>query len=252
LAIIQDIGNTIGEGRDFWTGREPAPANPPEICPQPLRSLAPRETAGHGGLFGNAVRKTTQHLSRGTTIYWHGDRADSVCFNLKGTVLLKVVSASGREGVVDIVTQGGIFGETCVFDDPYRTSSAVTVEPTMIVTIDKQDVRTILRNSPVHSEEFMRHLILRNNRVQNQLQDQLLSSSELRLARILRLLASGRERAGEKTLLPRISQSVLASIVGTTRSRICYFLIEFRKTGMVENLDGLRVDTDMIDAMLGK
>jgi CRP-like cAMP-binding protein len=250
--MIQDIGNTIGKGRDFWAGRDPASVVSPEIYPQPLRSLAPRETAGHGGLFGNAVRKTTLHFSRGTTIYWHGDRADSVCFNLRGTVLLKVVSPSGREGVVDIVTQGGIFGETCVFDDPFRTSSAITVEPTMIVTFDKQDVRTILRNSPVHSEEFMRHLILRNNRIQNQLQDQLFSSSELRLARILRLLASGRERAGEKTLLPRISQSVLASIVGTTRSRICYFLIEFRKTGMVENLNGLRVDTEMIDAMLGK
>jgi CRP/FNR family transcriptional regulator, cyclic AMP receptor protein len=252
LATIQDIGNTVREGRDVWTGRDPAPVVSPEIYPQPLRSLAPRETAVHGGLFASTIRKTTLHLSRGTTVYWHGDRADTVCFNLRGTVLLKVVSPSGREGVVDIVTQGGIFGETCVFDDPYRTSSAVTVEPTMIVTFDKRDVRTILRNSPVHSEEFMRHLILRNNRIQDQLQDQLFSSSERRLARILRLLASGRERAGEKTLLPRISQSVLASIVGTTRSRICYFLIEFRKTGMVENLNGLRVDTEMIDAMLGK
>lgn len=249
---IQNIGNAVGERRDFWTGRGSSPAVPPDVYPQPLRSPAHRETAGIGGLLGNVARKTTLHFSRGTTIYWHGDRADSVCFNLRGTVLLKVVSPSGREGVVDVVTQGGIFGETCVFDDPFRTSTAITVEPTMIVTFDKQDVRTILRNSPVHSEEFMRHLILRNNRTQNQLQDQLFSSSELRLARILRLLASGRERAGEKTLLPRISQSVLASIVGTTRSRICYFLIEFRKTGMVENLNGLRVDTEMIDAMLAK
>jgi CRP-like cAMP-binding protein len=203
-------------------------------------------------LLGNVARKTTLHFSRGTTIYWHGDRADSVCLNLRGTVLLKVVSPSGREGVVDIITQGGLFGETCVFDDPYRTSCAITVEPTTILSFDKHDVRTMLRNSPVHSEEFMRHLILRNNRIQNQLQDQLFSSSELRLARILRLLASGRERTGERTLLPRISQSVLASIVGTTRSRICYFLIEFRKLGIVENLNGLRVDTEMIDAMLGK
>jgi len=251
LSTTGHIENSFSERRNFWAGYDMPPSLPfPSGVPRPAAISVPGREARVPALLGHMSGKTTLNLARGSTIYWDGDRADSVCYNLKGTVLLKVVSSAGKEGVVGIIPPGEFFGETCVFDEPNRTSSAMALEPTTVMSFDKQEVRNTLRNSPQCAEEFMRLLIVRNERIQNHLTDQLFSSSEVRLLRILRLLARGRERAGEKTLLPKISQSILASIVGTTRSRICYFLVEFRKAGIVDSRKGLRVDTEAIDAML--
>lgn len=218
-------------------------------------SVAPKSSVAHQeigapNLLRSVVGKTTVQHSRGKTIYSQGDKAATVYYNVKGTVLLTVVSANGKEGVVEIIAPGELFGETCVLDRECRTASAMTLEPTTLVCLDKLEIRNVLRNSAECAEEFMRHLIHRNQRIQNHLEDQLFNSSELRLARTLRLLARGREQDRDRAALPRISQSMLAAIVGTTRSRISYFLMNFRRMGIIDSQNGLHVNTKMIDALL--
>lgn len=203
-------------------------------------------------LLKRLPHKKTTKLPRGAVIFTQGDRADSVYCNVKGTVLLSIVSQNGKEGVVEIVAAGEMFGETCILENnqQFRTCSAMTLDPTSVICLDQAEVRMILKHSPECAEEFMRHLVKRNHKIQEHLADQLFHSSELRLARTLRILANSGEKDAESAPVPRISQSTLAAMVGTTRSRISHFLVKFRKMGIVERRQGLRVNTVMIDALL--
>lgn len=209
-------------------------------------------------LLANVANKRTIRHARGTTIYSQGDRADSLYCNVGGTVLLTIVSQNGKEGVVEIIRNGEMFGEACILEQQqFRTSSAMTLESTTVACLDKMEVRSLLHRSTECAEEFMRHLVLRNHKIQEHLADQLFHPSELRLARTLRDLASSGDPEPEQVQsrmrcvrLPRISQSTLAAMVGTTRSRISYFLMKFRRMGIIDSRKGLRINLELMDALL--
>jgi CRP/FNR family transcriptional regulator, cyclic AMP receptor protein len=216
----------------------------------PSTALGRRDCPSSQLLLNLANKRVIRH-ARGTTIYSQGDRADSLFFNVEGTILLTIVSQSGKEGVIEIIAGGELFGESCILEQQqFRTSSAMALEPTTLVWLDKMETRSLLRRSADCAEEFMGHLMQRNHKIQEHLADQLFHPSELRLARVLRDLSQSGDRDLEQAKLPRISQSTLAAMVGTTRSRVSYFLMKFRRMGVIDSRKGLRVNTQRIDALL--
>jgi CRP/FNR family cyclic AMP-dependent transcriptional regulator len=191
--------------------------------------------------------RATSKWRRGRTVYTQGDPSDSVYLVEQGRVLMNVVSRHGKEAVVGVVSPGDFFGEECLVDQSTRVTSAVTLEQATLVRVEKQDMRYALRSSPEVCERFMGQLFRRKHQVEECLADQVFSSSELRLARVLLMLAG--ESAGlPKRALPRVSQTTLAAMVGTTRSRISFFLNKFRASGMIDYDQGIRVDIEKIAA----
>jgi CRP/FNR family transcriptional regulator, cyclic AMP receptor protein len=160
---------------------------------------------------------------------------------------MSVVSRHGKEAVVGVVAAGECFGEECIVNQGTRVTSAITLEASTLMRVEKQDMRYALRNSPEICEKFMCQLFRRKRQVEECLADQVFSSSELRLARMLLMLAG--DSTGKKTL-PRVSQTTLAAMVGTTRSRISFFLNKFRTAGLIDYEQGIRVDTEKIAAIL--
>src|SRR5205085_4925753 len=202
-----------------------------------------------GFLLTNGAGRSNGEYRRGCTLYSQGDPASAVYFVIQGRVLLSVVSPCGREAVVGIIGPGEFFGEGSLVDEEIRESSAVTLERSNIARIERQDMKYVLRTSSEFCDGFVRHLLRRKTQVEEALADQLFSCSERRLARVLLLLA--RDSDGQPCVaIPRVSQTTLAAIVGTTRSRISYFLAKFRKMGLVEGGQKICVNPARICEML--
>lgn len=180
---------------------------------------------------------------KGQTIYNQGDTADAVYQLLSGRVMLSMVSPQGKEAVVELIGTETYFGEECLAGQSGRACTAMALDACSLTKFDKQDIRSLLRKSPEFSEQFMRAVLRRTNQVRENLADQLLSCSERRLARTLLNLA-------KEGTIPRMSQTTLAAMVGTTRSRISYFMGKFRKMGLIEYGRGIRVNEALITAML--
>jgi CRP/FNR family transcriptional regulator, cyclic AMP receptor protein len=195
--------------------------------------------------------RTICKLRRNRTVYSQGDLSDAVFLVEQGRVLMNMVSPHGKEAVVGMVSPGDFFGEECMVDQNTRVTSAVTLEPVTLLRVDKQDMRYALRSSLEVCERFMGQLFRRRRQVEESLADQVFSSSELRLARILLMLA-GESTGFPKRMLPRVSQTTLASMVGTTRSRISFFLNKFHADGMIDYERGIRVDTEKLASLLRK
>jgi CRP-like cAMP-binding protein len=170
---------------------------------------------------------------------------------MRGRILLTVVNPHGKEAVVGVVGPGEFFGEECIREAETRGSSAVTLERSTLVRIEKQDLRHTLRNSAEFCENFLHHLVYRKNLAEEALADQLFNSSERRLARVLMVLARNPNLAPAGTV-PRMSQTILAAMVGTTRPRISYFLGKFRRMGLIEGRSTLRVHVSRIENMLAE
>lgn len=167
----------------------------------------------------------------------------------RGRVLFNVVSSTGKEAVVGLAGPGEFFGEGCIFEESIRPTSAVAVERSRLNRIERQDLKYVLRNSSEFCESFLHRIVRQKKELEEALADQLFSSSERRLARILLILS--RDSSGaELESIPRLSQTILASMVGTTRSRISYFLGQFRKSGLIESTPEIRVNRARITAML--
>lgn len=207
---------------------------------------------GHGSsgflLTGGAGRGAATY-TRGSIIYSQGDGASTIFFVHSGRVLLNVVSTYGKEAIIGMASPGEFFGEGCVFGEPVRTSSAVALERTTLVRVERQDLRYVLRNSSEFCEDFLQRIVRQKKELEEALADQLFSSSERRLARILMILSRDCT-SGELHSIPRLSQTTLAAMVGTTRSRISYFLGQFRKLGLIETTPEIRVNTARMAAML--
>jgi len=209
----------------------------------------PMGNGSAGFLLSNGVGRSKSEYRRGQTVYLQGDPANAVFFVIQGRVLLSVVSPCGREAVVGIIGPGEFFGEGSINDEEIRETAAITLERSTIVRIERQDMKYVLRHSMEFCEGFLRHLLRRKTQMEEALADQLFSCSERRLARVLLLLA--RDSDGQPCVaVPRVSQTTLAAIVGTTRSRISYFLAKFRKMGLVEGGSTIRVNPDRIGEML--
>jgi CRP/FNR family transcriptional regulator, cyclic AMP receptor protein len=184
-------------------------------------------------------------------LYSQGDAADAVFYLLGGKVKLTVFSSKEKEAVIAILGQGEFFGEACLAGQLVRTATATALEESMVMRIDKAAMIRVLREEPTFAELFMSHLLSRNMRVEEDLVDQLFNSSEKRLARILLLLAHyGKESKVEDLIVPKISQETLADMVGTTRSRVSFFLNRFRKLGFIDYNGGLRVRSSLLNIVL--
>jgi CRP-like cAMP-binding protein len=174
-------------------------------------------------------------------IFSEGDAGDAVFYVQKGWVTLGVASPHGRQVVVAILERGGFFGEACLGGQKTRHTSATSMENCSLVRIDKHEMLRVLRAVPAFSELFVSYLLARNLRIEADLVDQLSNSSERRLARLLLLLAHYGKEGKLQPVIPKIRQQTLADMVGTTRSRVSFFLNRFRTRGFIAYNGRLKV-----------
>jgi CRP-like cAMP-binding protein len=183
-------------------------------------------------------------------VFSQGDPADSVFYIQDGKVKLTVVSELGKEAVVAILTRGAFLGEGCLAGQVTRMASAVAMVPSAVVRIEKSAILDVIRGEPAFAELFIAHLLDRAIRVEADLVDQLFNSSEKRLARLLIMLAQVGQEAELRTVATPISQEVMAARVGTTRSRINYFMNKFRKLGLIEYNGHIKVHSSLLNVVI--
>jgi CRP-like cAMP-binding protein len=185
------------------------------------------------------------------TIFTQGDPADAVFYVETGQVKLTVVSAAGKAAVIAVLDAGSFFGEGCLAGQVLRMSTASVVQTSTIVRIEKKTMVALLRREPEFAELFTAYVLSRNLRIEEDLVDQMFNSSERRLARLLLLLSHFGKESKKETVIPKISQDTLASMVGTTRSRVSFFMNRFRKLGFVRyDRDGLQVHSGLVTIVL--
>jgi CRP-like cAMP-binding protein len=168
------------------------------------------------------------------TIFAQGDSTDAVFYIQKGKVKLTVVAKSGKEATIGILNEGDFFGEGCLTGQPLRLCSATAMTDCSVMKIDKKSMIEVLHREHAFSDMFVAYLLTRNIRYEEDLVDQLFNSSEKRLARVLLLLAHFGKEGKAETLIPKISQEMLAEMIGTTRSRVSFFMNRFRQLGFID------------------
>jgi CRP/FNR family cyclic AMP-dependent transcriptional regulator len=188
--------------------------------------------------------------SKGKCIFSQGDPGNAVFYIQEGQVKLTVVSRQGKEAVIALLGTGDFFGEGCLAGQPARMASAAAMSECSIVRLEKMALIRVLREDPEFSEMFLMHVLSRNIRFEADLVDQLFNSSEKRLARVLLLLANFGKVGEPQTVIPKISQETLAEIIGTTRSRVSFFMNRFRKMGFIDYNGGLEVHSSLLNVVL--
>jgi len=183
-------------------------------------------------------------------VYSQGDPADAVYYLQKGRLRMTVVSKQGKEAVVGLVGPEMFFGEGCLAGQQVRMATATAVEDSTILSIEKQTMIRMLHEDAKFSELFTAYLLTRNVRFEEDLVDQLFNSSEKRLARTLLLLAHFGKEGKLEPVVPKISQEILAGMVGTTRSRVSHFMNKFRKLGFIDYNGGLEVHSSLLNVVL--
>lgn len=183
-------------------------------------------------------------------IFTQGEAADAVFYIQDGQVKLTVVSEHGKEAVIAILHAQAFFGEGCLAGQPRRMATATALTDGALMRIEKAAMLRVLHAEPAFSELFMAYLLSRNSRIEADLIDQLFNSSEKRLARALLLLAHFGKEGKEELVIPRISQETLAEMIGTTRSRVSFFLNKFRKLGFIDYNGELRVHSSLLNIIL--
>ena len=196
-------------------------------------------------------RKITA-FSRKQIIFAQGDSSDCVFYIQKGEVKLTVVSTIGKEATIAILSEGDFIGESCLTGQPLRLCSATAMTDCIVMRIDKKSMTDALHREHALSDVFMKFLLSRNIRYEGDLVDQLFNSSEKRLARILLLLAHFGKDGKHETVIPKISQETLAEMIGTTRSRVSFFMNRFRKLGFIDYHAGdeLQVHSSLLNLVL--
>jgi CRP/FNR family transcriptional regulator, cyclic AMP receptor protein len=201
-------------------------------------------------LDNSGVARRVVEFAAKAHIYQQGDPADTVIYLQTGRVKLSVVSAGGKEAVVGLLGPGDFFGEGCLAGQSVRMGSATAIQPTTVLIVDKKRMARVLHDQHSMSEMFMRYLLDRTIRIEEDLVDQLFNSSEKRLARTLLLLARYGKTDKADRVIPRISQEILAEMVGTTRSRVNFFMNKFRKLGFIEYNGVLKVNSSLLSVVL--
>lgn len=184
------------------------------------------------------------------TIFAQGDAADTVYYIQSGKIKLTVVSEQGKEAIVGILGPGQFFGEGCMNGHPLRIATTTAMEECVVTSITKTAMIATLHNEPQFAEMFMAYLLTRNSRLEEDLIDQLFNSSEKRLARLLLLLANFGKEGAPQPIQPNISQAVLAEMIGTTRSRVSFFMNKFRKLGFISYNGKIEVNSSLLNAVL--
>jgi CRP/FNR family cyclic AMP-dependent transcriptional regulator len=198
------------------------------------------------------VAKSIVHYARGDAIFTQGDACEHVMYIQSGGVKLSVLSKTGREAVVAMLGPGEFFGEACLAGQRFRRGSATAITPSAILRVGKEKMVRLLHKQHAMSDRFITHMLARNARVEEDLIDQLFNSSEKRLARALLLLARYGKQNKPARVVPKVSQETLAEMIGTTRSRVNFFLNKFKKLGFIEYADDLplKVNSSLLSVVL--
>ena len=215
----------------------------PKGAPTPLFDLKVFLTKADRGRT-NAEYRTNE------SIFVQGEAANAIFYVREGKVKLTVLSKQGKEAVVAILKDGDFFGEGCLAGQQVRMATAVAISECSVMKLEKAAVLKLLHDEASFSELFVAHLLSRNIKIEEDLVDQLFNSSEKRLARVLLLLANFGKESKPEPLIPKISQETLAGIVGTTRSRVSFFMNRFRKLGFIEYNGGLRIHSSLLNVIL--
>jgi CRP-like cAMP-binding protein len=194
--------------------------------------------------------KTIEKYVKNGKIFSQGDVADTVFFIQKGKVKITVLSEHGKEAVVGIFSAGQFFGEACLDGAELRTATSQAMEDCLITSITKTAMLAVLGEEPKFSAFFVTYLLSRNSRIEDDLIDQLFNSSERRLARLLLLLADFGKEGGTAPIAVTLSQETLAEMIGTTRSRVSFFMNKFRKKGFISYNGKIEVHSSLLDAVL--
>jgi CRP/FNR family transcriptional regulator, cyclic AMP receptor protein len=196
------------------------------------------------------VARKVAEFRRKEAIFSQGDPAKNVLYIQKGGVRLSVVNETGKEAVVAILAPGDFFGEGCLAGQPIRMGTATAITTTTVLVIEKKEMIRVLHVEHALSDRFISYMLSRNIRIEEDLVDQLFNSSEKRLARTLLLLARYGKQDKPQRVLPKISQEVLAEMVGTTRSRVNFFMNKFRKMGFIKYNGGLQINASLLSVVL--
>ena len=194
--------------------------------------------------------KTILEFAKGQNVFEQGDVAETVYYIQKGRIKLTVLSDQGKEAVVGILEPGQFFGEGCLNGHKLRISTTTAMEHCIITAITKPAMIAALHDEPAFSELFMTYLLTRNSRIEEDLIDQLFNSSERRLARMLLLLANFGKEGSPQPINPHVSQETLAEMIGTTRSRVSFFMNKFRKLGLISYNGHIEVNSSLLTAVL--
>jgi CRP-like cAMP-binding protein len=205
----------------------------------------------HGPLNRFMTGKSRRDYQAGESIFSQGDLANAVFYIQSGKVKLTVVSMSGKEAVIAHLPVASFFGEASLTGESQRSSSAYALEASSIIRIDKRAMQDLLHREPEFAEQFLSYLLARNNRMQADLVDHLFNSSEKRLARLLMMMANFGQETKPIPVISKISQETLAEMIGTTRSRVSFFLNRFRDLGYIDyNSVGMLINSSLVNVVL--
>jgi CRP/FNR family cyclic AMP-dependent transcriptional regulator len=200
------------------------------------------ETAG-------VKRKIVPYRKR-QIIFSQGDKCNSVLYLQTGVVKITVNSSSGKEAVIALLEPGEFFGEGCISGQSLRVSTATAMGPVSVLEIEKQEMTRVIHEEHEFADRFVAHMLKRNVRIEEDLVDQLFNSSEKRLARALLLIARYGNNEKPQKIAAKVSQTTLAEMIGTTRSRVSFFMNKFRKLGFIEYNGGLHVNDSLLRVIL--
>jgi CRP/FNR family cyclic AMP-dependent transcriptional regulator len=221
--------------------------------PAPKDKLTPANTPKFNlqvFLDSAGVTRRIDTFRKSENIYSQGDTAKGVNYIQSGGVRLSVVSAAGKEAVVALLAPGDFFGESCLAGQDVRMGTATAVIETSVLFVEKAAMMRVLREQHELSDLFIAHVLTRNIRIEEDLIDQLFNSSEKRLARALLLLARYGKEDQPHAVLPNVSQEMLAEMIGTTRSRVNFFMNKFKKLGFIKYNGGLQINTSLLSVVL--
>jgi CRP/FNR family transcriptional regulator, cyclic AMP receptor protein len=224
----------------------------PRANPKKTKPTSAKNSSFDLQVFLDTAGAKRQHLKlrRAEKIYCQGDPAKSVKYIQDGGVRLSVVNEDGKEAVVAVLGPRDFFGEGCLAGQPICMGTATAIVPTSILSIDKDEMMRVLRTEHALSDLFISHMLNRNIRIEEDLVDQLFNSSEKRLARALLLLARYGKEDQPHGVLPKISQEMLAETIGTTRSRVNFFMNKFRNLGFIRYNGGLQINSSLLSVVL--
>jgi CRP-like cAMP-binding protein len=197
-----------------------------------------------------SIAKNIMEYRRGEVIFSQGDASVSVMYIQKGGVKLSVLSKTGREAVVAMLGPGGFFGEGCLAGQPVRMGSATAITLSTILVLKKEKMVRLLHTQPELADRFIAHMLGTNIRIEEDLIDQLFNHQEKRLARALLLLARYGKEDKPQRVLPKMSQETLAKMVGTTRSKVDFFMKKFKRLGFIEDDGRLKINNSLLSVVL--
>jgi CRP/FNR family cyclic AMP-dependent transcriptional regulator len=198
----------------------------------------------------SGVKRQIQKYRKAEVVFSQGDICTDVLYLQTGRIKISVTSSAGKEAVIAFLHPGDFFGEGCIAGQPLRVATATAITPSSVLKIEKREMIRVIHQEPEFSDRFVAHMLKRNVRVEEDLVDQLFNSSEKRLARALLLIARYGNNEKQEKIVACVSQGTLAEMIGTTRSRVSFFMNKFRKLGFIKYNGGLHVNDSLLRVIL--